>query len=138
MEFVEHKSWHKPADEKSLCIILLEANPEIKKQALMVLRTSQVTLKSKAVQQHHVHSTYLFNAGMVAHVHSSTCLTYILARHMVWKQPHDFRTFARTLAAVDGELGDDEDGKRPALELNSPSLLCMGMLACIQMPHEPR
>ncbi len=68
----------------------------------------------------------------VMHVHSSTCLT-LSTVHGVKAAAMIF-AFIASFAAVDGELGDDEDGKKMGARVKlTESSLCMGMSACIQM-----
>lgn len=138
MEFVEHKAGHKFADEKSL-ISFLEANPEIKKQAINGSKniTGNFEIKGGATT---LRSLYMFfNAGMVGARTFVHMFDPSHGTHGVKAAAMIFALSLASLAAVDGELGDDEDGKKMGARVKlTESSLCMGMSACIQMPHELR
>lgn len=138
MEFVEHKAGHKFADAKSL-VSFLEANPEIKKQAINGSKniTGNFEIKGGATT---LRSLYMFfNAGMVGARTFVHMFDPSHGTHGVKAAAMIFALSLASLAAVDGELGDDEDGKKMGARVKlTESSLCLGMSACIQMPHELR
>nr|DAR25221.1 MAG TPA: Large polyvalent protein associated domain 38 [Caudoviricetes sp.] len=138
MEFVEHKAGHKFADEKSL-ISFLESNPDIKKQAINGSKniTGNFEIKGGSTS---LRSLYMFfNAGMVGARTFVHMFDPSHGTHGVKAAATIFGLALASLAAVDGDLGDDEDGKAKGARVKlTESSLCMGMAGCIQMPHELR
>ena len=138
MEYVEMRAGRKFSNEKDL-ISFLEANPEVKKQAINGSKniTGNFEIKGGAVS---LRALYMFfNSGMVGARTFVHMFDPSHGSHGLRAAATIFGLALAGLAAMDGDLGDDEDGKSAGSRVKmTETSLCAGMTACVQMPHELR
>lgn len=137
MEYVELKHGSKFTSEQQL-VDFLQANPELKKAAVTGSKNITGNFEIKGANVGWRAAYMFFNASMVG---ASTMVNMFDPRH----GSHGFKfglmiagAMLASLAMVDADLGDDEDGKSMAHRINKlgDSICVKGV--CIPVPHEGR
>lgn len=138
MEFLEMRAGRPFQNEQDL-LRFLTANPILKDQAISASKhiTGNFEVKGNNIG---MRSLFMFfNASMVggrtvAHMFDPRHGTHAL------KMMGIIATLSlASLAMMDAELGDDEDGKSKASRVSATENgICWGMSGCLQLPHEVR
>lgn len=136
MEFVEMKAGRKFNSEQEL-VSFLEGNQTIKNAAVNGSKniTGNFEIKSGSTP---LRSLFMFfNAGMVGARTFVHMFDPGHGTHGIKMASMIFGLALASLAMMDDELGEDDDGKSKTLRIRATETgLCMGMSGCVQMPHE--
>lgn len=138
MEFVEMRAGRKFNDENDL-VSYLSQNPEIRTQAISGSKhvTGNFEVKGDNVA---LRSSYMFfNASMVGARNAVHMFNPAHGGHAIKAMKIIAGLSLASLAMMDAEMGDDDDGKSKSSRVSATENgICFGMAGCIQMPHETR
>ena len=138
MEFLEMRAGRKFTDEADL-IQFLTANPKLKQQAISASKhiTGNFEVKGNNIG---MRSLFMFfNASMVGGRNAAHMFDTRHGTHALKMMGVIGALSLASLAMMDAELGDDEDGKGKASRVSATENgICWGMSGCLQLPHETR
>lgn len=138
MEFLEMRAGRKFNDEQDL-ISFLTSNPELKEQAVSASKhiTGNFEVKGNNIG---MRSLFMFfNASMVGGRTTVHMFDTKHGTHALKAMGVIATLVLASLASVDADLGDDEDGKSKGSRVSATENgICWGMLGCLQLPHEVR
>lgn len=138
MEFLEMRAGRKFTDEADL-IQFLTANPKLKQQAISASKhiTGNFEVKGNNIG---MRSLFMFfNASMVGGRNAAHMFDTRHGTHALKMMGVIGALSLASLAMMDADLGDDEDGKSKSSRVSATENgICWGMSGCMQLPHETR
>ncbi len=138
MEFLEMRAGRKFTSEQDL-ITFLQQNPKLREQAISGSKHITGNFEVKGNNVFFRSLFMFFNASMVGARSATHMFNPEHGSHAMKAMKLIAALSLASLAMMDAELGDDEDGKSKASRVSATENgICWGMFGCIQMPHETR